>query len=146
MEVILTQDVRNLGKKGEKVNVAEGYARNFLLPRKLATVLDAQAITELKNREAAAKHRLETEIANAKAAAAELEGKSIRVHAKAGANGRLFGSVTAKDAADAIKAQLGMDIDKKKLVMEDVKNFGTYPCKVKLYQGISADIYIVVGE
>lgn len=146
MEVILCEDVKSLGKKGEKVNVAEGYARNFLFPRKLASEITAQSMTELKNREAAAKHKLDTEIAEAKAAAEKIEGKSVHVSAKAGANGKLFGSVTSKDVADAVKATFGVDCDKRKITIEDIKNFGTYECKVKLYQGISADIYVVVGE
>lgn len=146
MEVILNQDVKSLGKKGQKVTVAEGYARNFLFPRKLAVEVSAQAMTELKNREAANQHRIDTDIANAKAAAAKLNGKTIRVTAKAGANGRLFGSITSKEAATEIEKQFGVAIDKRKVVLADIKQFGSYECEVKLYQGISAKLTVVVGE
>ncbi len=146
MEVILNQDVKSLGKKGEKVSVAEGYARNFLFPRKLAVEVSAQSITELKNRESSNQHKIDTEIANAKAAAEKLSGKNLNVKAKAGANGKLFGSVTSKEVAAEIKNQLGIVIDKRKIVMNDIKNFGTFECEVRLYQGISAKLNVVVGE
>lgn len=146
MEVILNQDVKSLGKKGEKVTVAEGYARNFLFPRKLAVEVSAQSITELKNREASNQHKIDTEIANAKAAASKLGGKELKIVAKAGANGKLFGSVTSKEVALEIKKQLGVEVDKRKVVMADIKSFGTAEAEVKLYQGISAKITVVVGE
>ncbi|MCD7774223.1 MAG: 50S ribosomal protein L9 [Clostridiales bacterium] len=146
MEVILNQDVKSLGKKGEKVTVAEGYARNYLFPRKLAVEMTAQAVTELKNREAANRHRIDTDIANAKNAAEKLDGKELRLSAKAGANGKLFGSITAKEVANEINSRFGTKIDKRKVVMSDIKNFGSYQCEVKLYQGISAKLTVVVGE
>lgn len=146
MDVILNQDVKSLGKKGEKVSVAEGYARNYLFPRKLAVEASAQAMTELKNREAANQHKIDTEIANAKEAASKLSGKELKVSAKAGANGRLFGSITSKEISAEIKNQLGLTIDKRKIVVADIKQFGTYECEIKLYQGISAKLNIVVGE
>ena len=146
MEVILNQDVKSLGKKGEKVSVAEGYARNFLFPRKLAVEVSAQSITELKNRESSNQHKKDTEIANAKASAEKLSGKELKVTAKAGANGKLFGSVTSKEVSAEIKKQLGLDIDKRKIVMNDIKAFGTFECEVRLYQGISAKLNVVVGE
>lgn len=146
MEVILNQDVKSLGKKGEKVTVAEGYARNFLFPRKLAVEASAQAMTELKNRESSNQHKIDTDIANAKAAAEKLNGKNLKLTAKAGANGKLFGSVTSKEVSAEIKNQLGISIDKRKIVMNDIKTFGTYECEVRLYQGISAKLFVVVGE
>ncbi len=146
MEVILNQDVKSLGKKGEKVTVAEGYARNFLFPRNLAVEISAQTITELKNREASNQHKIDTDIANAKAAAAKLDGKELKIVAKAGANGKLFGSVTSKEVAAEIKKQLGVDIDKRKITMADIKSFGSATAEVKLYQGISAKVTVVVGE
>lgn len=146
MEVILNQDVKSLGKKGEKVSVAEGYARNFLFPRKLAVEVSAQSITELKNRESSNQHKIDTDIANAKAAAEKLNGKNLNVKAKAGANGKLFGSVTSKEVSAEIKKQLGLDIDKRKIVMKDIKAFGTFECEIRLYQGISAKLNVVVGE
>lgn len=146
MEVILNQDVKSLGKKGEKVSVAEGYARNFLFPRKLAVEASAQAMTELKNRESSNQHRIDTDIKNAKEAASKLDGKEIKITARGGANGRLFGSITSKDIAEELKKQFGIAIDKRKVVVTDIKQFGTYACEVKLYQGISAKLNVVVGE
>ena len=96
MKVVLKQDVKGLGKKGELVSVSDGYARNFLFPRNLASEANAQAMSELKNKEQAEKYRIETETAAAKADAAKIEGKTVKVVAKAGQNGKLFGSVTAK--------------------------------------------------
>ena len=146
MEVILLKDVKSLGKQGDRVKVADGYARNYLLPQHLAKEMNAQAAAEFKNREAAKQHHIEVAKANAQAAAKVLEGANVRVHAKAGANGKLFGSVTAKDVAAAIKDQMRIDIDKKKIAVEDIKSYGTYECKIKLYQGIDATVYAVVGE
>lgn len=146
MEVILNQDVKSLGKKGEKVSVAEGYARNFLFPRKLAVEASAQAMTELKNREASNQHKIDTDIKNAKVAAEKLNGKIVKITAKGGANGRLFGSITSKDIASELKNQFGIEIDKRKVVIADIKQFGAYECEVKLYQGISAKLSVSVGE
>ena len=146
MKVVLLQDVKGLGKKGELVNTSDGYARNFLFPRKLAMEANSQAMSELKNREAAEKHRIDMEIAAAKASAEKLEGKTVRLTAKAGANGKLFGSVTPKDVAAAIAQQFSIELDKRKVVVEDIKAFGTYPVEVKLYNGISAAMLVMVGE
>ena len=146
MKVVLIQDVKGLGKKGELVNVSDGYARNFLLPRKLATGADSQAMSELKNKEAAEKHRIETEIAYAKELAGKLDGKTVKLSAKAGANGKLFGSVTAKDVAQAVSESFGIEGDTKKINVEDIKSFGTFPFEFKLYNGISAVMFVLVGE
>ena len=146
MKVVLTQDVKGLGKKGELVNTSDGYARNFLFPRKLAMEANAQAMSELKNREAAEKHRIDTEIAAAKANAAKLEGKTVKLTAKGGAGGKLFGSVTSKDVAGLISKEYGIVLDKRKVVVEDIKAFVTYPVEVKLYNGISASMYVSVQE
>lgn len=146
MKVILNKDVKDLGKKGELVNVSDGYAKNFLIPRKIAVIADATAMNELKNREMSKAHHLAVEKANAEAAANTLEGKSIKVSAKAGANGRLFGSVTSKEIAEQIKNQYNIEIDKKKIVIDDIRSFGTFEGTVKIYTGISAKIFVVVGE
>ncbi|MBR5826622.1 MAG: 50S ribosomal protein L9 [Clostridia bacterium] len=146
MKVVLKQDVKGLGKKGELVNTSDGYARNFLFPKGLAVEANAQSLTELKNREQSAKFKVETEIAAAKKAAAELEGKTIVLTAKAGANGKLFGSVTSKEIAEKVKSQFGIETDKRKIVVEDIKQFGTYTFEIKLYQGISAKLFVRVGE
>lgn len=146
MKVILNKDVKDLGKKGELVNVSDGYAKNFLIPRKIAVIADATAMNELKNREMSKAHHLAVEKANAEAAAKTLEGQSVKVVAKAGANGRLFGSVTSKEIAEQIKKQYNIEIDKKKIVIDDIRSFGTFEGTVKIYSGISAKIFVVVGE
>lgn len=146
MKVILTQDVKGLGKKGELVNASDGYARNFLFPRKLAAEANSQAMTELKNREDSKKHKIEVETQQAKASADKIKGKTVKVTAKAGQGGRLFGSVTAKEIAAVMKTQFGIDIDKRKITVDDIKAFGTYPATVKLYQGVTAKFSVTVTE
>lgn len=146
MEVILKQDVKNLGKKGELVNASDGYARNYLFPRGLATEANASAMNDFNNKENAKKYHKQQEIDAAKADAAKLDGKTFKLTAKAGANGKLFGSVTAKDVSAVIKTDLGLDIDKRKISVEDIKQFGTYEAEIKVYQGISAKIYVQVSE
>lgn len=146
MDVILTQDVKNLGKKGEKVSVSNGYGRNFLLPRGLAKEAGAQALSELKNREAAETYRKAEELRLANERAAAIEGKTVVVTAKAGQNGKLFGSVTAKEIAEALNTQYGVTVDKRKITVDDIKAFGTYECEVKLHAAVSAKMYVRVGE
>ncbi len=146
MKVILLQDVKGHGKKGELCNVSDGYARNFLFPKKLAVEAGNAAMNELKNREAAAAHHKKEEIDAANATAKKLEGKVISIKAKAGSNGKLFGSVTSKEIANEIKNILGIEIDKKKMNVADIKNFGEYTAEIKLYQGISAKITVKVTE
>lgn len=146
MDVILNADVKGLGKKGELVKTSDGYARNFLFPRNLAIEANAQAMTELKNREQSKQHKIDVATQQAKEAAEKLEGKTIKLTAKAGKNGKLFGSVTSKEIAEKIKAQFSIDIDKRKVSVEDIKNFGTYTAEVKLYTGISAKVFVQVGE
>ena len=146
MKVVLLADVKGHGKKGELVNVSDGYARNFLFPKKLAVEADNSALNELKNREEAKAHHKKEEIAAAKATAEKLEGKSVKIIAKAGASGRLFGSVTSKEIAAEIAKTLGVEIDRKKMNVADIKNFGEYTAEIKLYQGISAKITVVVSE
>lgn len=146
MKVVLLADVKGHGKKGELVNVSDGYARNFLFPKKLAVEADNSALNELKNREEAKAHHKKEEIAAAKATAEKLEGKSVKIIAKAGASGRLFGSVTSKEIAAEISKTLGVEIDRKKMTVSDIKNFGEYTAEIKLYQGISAKITVVVSE
>lgn len=146
MEVILKSDVKSLGKKGEKVNVAEGYARNFLFPRNLAIEISAQSMTELKNRESSAQHKKDTDLANAKANKAKLDGKIVKISARAGANGKLFGSVTVKDVCETVKKEFNIDLDKRKVTMDDIKAFGTYECKAKLYPEVATEFKVKVGE
>lgn len=146
MKVVLTQDIKDLGKKGELVNVADGYGKNYLIPRKLAVVADNAAMSELKNRESAKQHHIAMEKKKAAEDAAVLEGKTIKISANAGQNGKLFGSVTSKEIAERIAKDFSIDVDKKKIVCDDIRSYGQFTCTVKLYQGISATLYIVVGE
>lgn len=146
MKVVLKQDVKGLGKKGELVNTSDGYARNFLFPKGLASEANAQNLSELKNRQQAEKYRIETETAAAKKSAAEISGKTIKIQAKAGQNGKLFGSVTSKEIAEKLKSEFSINVDKRKIAVEDIKQFGTYEFEVKLYQGISAKLFVLVGE
>ena len=147
MQVILTADVKSLGKKGQAVNVSEGYARNFLFPRKLAKEADSQAMNELKNAEESKRFKVETEKKAALEAKAALEGSVFKITAKAGKNGKLFGSVTAKEISAEIKRQKGIDVDKRKITLDsDIKTFGTYNAEIKLYTGITANVKIQVSE
>ena len=146
MKVILKADVKGLGKKGQLVNASDGYARNFLFPKNLAAEANAQAMSELKNKEDAERYRIATEKAAAQKAAEKINGKTVKLTAKAGQNGKLFGSVTSKEISEKLKSEFDIAVDKRKIVMEDIKAFGTYEAEVKLYTGISAKIYVTVGE
>mgnify|MGYP002590883124 len=133
MKVVLLADVKGSGKKGELVNVSDGYARNFLFPKKLAKEANAQALNELKNAEESKAFKIKQETEAAQASADKINGKSVSILAKAGQGGKLFGSVTAKEIAEAIKKQYGVDVDKRKIDTKgDMKAFGTYECEVKL--------------
>ncbi len=146
MKLILKQDVKGTGKKGELVNVSDGYGRNYLLPRGLAVEANAQAMGEMKAKQEAAAHKIEMEKQAAREAAALLEGKTVKLTAKAGASGKLFGAVTSKEVSEAIKKQFGADVDKRKIAMEDIKAFGVFSAQIKLYTGIAATVHVVVGE
>ncbi len=146
MDVILKADVKGLGKKGEKVKASDGYARNFLFPKGLAVEANAQSLTELRNREQSNQHKIDTEIAAANASKDKLQGKTVKLTAKAGQNGKIFGSVTAKEVAAEISNQFGVTVDKRKITMDDIKNFGSYKIEVKLYTNISAEMTVMVGE
>ena len=146
MKVILQQDVKSLGKKGELVTTSDGYARNYLFPRNLAIEANSQAMTELKNREDSKKHKIAVETENAKQSAAQISGKTVKIKAKAGQGGRLFGSVTSKEIAEHIKKEYAIDIDRRKITAPDIKAFGSYQATVKLYQGVTADFTVMVTE
>ena len=146
MKVILTQDVKDQGKKGDIIDVSDGYARNFLLKRKLAVVADASAINEAKNREASRLHKIEVEKAEANETAAKLKDLTVRLEMPGSTGDRLYGSVTAKDIADALKAQTGIDLDRRKLEVENIRNYGSYPVVAKLYAGISAKFTVSVTK
>ena len=147
MKVVLKQDVRNLGKKGELVETSDGYARNFLFPRNLAAEADNKAMNELKNAESSKQFKIDTQIKQATASKNKLEGQVFKMTAKAGSNGRLFGSVTSKEIAQEIKKQYAISVDKRKVTLDtDIKAFGTYNATVKLYNGIVANIKVQITE
>lgn len=146
MKVVLLQDVKSVGKKDTVVTVSDGYARNFLFPRKLAVEATAAAMNDVKTKESAKAHHKREEIKAAEEIKAKIDGKTVTIKAKAGKEGKLFGAVTTKDVADAIKQQLNVDIDKKKLVMNDIKTFMRCECEVKIYPEIHAKITVNVEE
>ena len=147
MKVILTQDVRGKGKKGQMIEAAEGYARNFLLPKGMAVLATADAVNTM-NLQAKAKAKADAE---AKAAALEIAEKlkscQVKITAKGGEGGKLFGAVTGKEIAAALKEQYGMDVDSKKLVLDQpIKTFGSFEIKAKLGFEISGTVYVLVTE
>lgn len=146
MKVVLLADVKGQGKKGQLVNVSDGYARNFLFPKNLAIEANAAAMGELKSREEAAAHHKQEEIDAAKELAKKLNGANVVVRAKAGSQGKLFGSITSKEIAAEIEKTMGIKIDRKKMQVNDIKNFGEYTAEIKLYTGISAQINVLVKE
>ena len=147
MKVILQQDVKGQGKKGQMVEVSEGYARNFLLPRKLAIAATTDAINTMNLKEKARKAEEARQKAEAEATAEKLKECMVKLTAKAGSGGRLFGAVTTKEISDGLKAQFGLDIPKQKLVLEDpIKSFGSYQVKAKLGFEVSGTVYVSVYE
>ena len=147
MKVMLLQDVKGQGKKDQIVNVSDGYARNFLFPRKLAVEADAKAMADAKNKEAAKQFKIEQDKAAARDIAAHLEAVQVKIKATAGADGRLYGSITTADVADALKEQAGIELDKRKIVSEaPIKAFGSYTLEVKLYPEIVGKINLIVCQ
>ena len=140
MKVIFNVDVRGQGKKGEMKEVSDGYARNYLLPRKLASEATADALNAIKLKEKA-------KAAQAEENAKRLSGVVVRIQAKAGQGGRLFGAVTSQEISDALRAQHGIEIEKNKIVQaEPIKQFGTYEVKAKLGYEVSGTINLIVTE
>lgn len=146
MKVILLQDVKGSGKKGELVNVSDGYARNFLFPKKLAAEATPQVLSEKKNQDDAKKFHREQEIKDAQKIAEKLSGQGITIKAKAGSSGRLFGSVTAKEIASEIKKQHNYNIDKRKISVGEVKTFGTFEVELKIISGVTTKMKLNVVE
>ena len=147
MKVVLLEDVKSLGKKGDIVEVSEGYARNFIIPKKKGVEANQENLNTLKlqkaNEEKIAKEKLEA----AKELAAKLNEASVSLTIKGGKDGRTFGSVSSKEIEEAIKSQLGLEIDKKKLVIaEPIKTFGNHEVKVKLHKDVTAGLNVKVGE
>ena len=147
MKVILQQDVKGQGKKGQMVNVSDGYARNFLLPRKLAVEATAENVNTMKMQDKAKKAREAEEKAQAQALSEKLQSCPVKIAAKAGQGGRLFGSITSKEISEELKKQYGLDVNKSKLVLpEPLKDFGSYEVKCKLGYEITGTVYVLVVE
>ena len=147
MKVILQQDVKGQGKKGQMIEVAEGYARNFLMPRKLAVLATTDAMNTMMLQEKAKKAEEARLKAEAEAISEKLKGVQVKISARAGANGKLFGAVTTKEVSDALMAQHGIEIAKQKIVLDDpIKAFGGYQLKAKLGHEVSGTINVMVTE
>ncbi len=143
MKVLLTADVKGTGKKGDVVEVADGYGRNFLLKKGLATAATAANVNEAAQKRAAQEFHKAEEIKALKALAADLNGKSVTVKIKTGENGKTFGSVTSSHVADALE-KIGFTVDKKKIKMESVKTLGSFQAEIRLMENVSAKITVTV--
>ncbi len=147
MKVILTQDVKAQGMKGQLIEVSDGYARNFLLPKGLAVVAGAKAINEMKNKEEAKQYKLEAEKREAQNLAEKLDSFIVKVMISAGADGRLYGSVTSKEIAELLQQQHGIELDKRKIILDEpIKVLGQYQLDVKLFAGITGKLNIIVTD
>ncbi|MBQ7346808.1 MAG: 50S ribosomal protein L9 [Clostridia bacterium] len=147
MKVILLADVKGQGKKNDVIEVSDGYGKNFLIPRKLAKVADAQSLNDVKVKEAARIYRIETERKEAQALAEKLKSLQVKITASSGADGRLYGSITSKDIAERLQADHSITIDKRKLVLNDpIKAYGKYEVEVKLYTEVTGKVYVLVCE
>ena len=145
MKVLLLADVKGQGKKDQIVEVSDGYARNFLFPKKLAVAADAKVMSEAKSKEESKQFKLKEEKAAAKELADKLSKLTVKITASSGADGRLYGSVTTKDIADALNNQHKIEIDKRKLSLsENIKSYGTYEVEVKVYPEISTTLKVTV--
>lgn len=146
MEVILKSDVKGLGKKGDKANVSDGYARNFLFPRGLAAEANAQLISEMKNKQSSELFKAEEEYKAAKKCGETISSKTVVIKAKGGSNGKLFGSVTAKEIAAAVSKEFNVSVDKRKITVDDIKAFGTYNAQVKLHPKVTVSFKVQIIE
>ena len=145
MKVIILQDTKNVGKKGEVKNVSDGYAKNFLIPKGRAKEATEANIRELKRKQAADAEKRATDKASAEILKERLKTIEVKVKAKAGEGGKVFGSVTSKDISDALKDQFGIEIDKKKIVVNSpIKMLGEYTVETKLYQEVNGEVKVLV--
>jgi large subunit ribosomal protein L9 len=147
MKVILLADVKNLGKKGELVNVAEGYARNYLIPRKLAQAATEGNIKQLEQEREALERKKARELNQARELSQKLSKTQVTLKVKAGEQGKLFGSITTKDIAEAIKSQLKVDVDKRKIELDEpIKSLGDYEVTIKLAPEVESKVYVKILE
>ena len=144
MKVILLQDVKKVGKKGDVVDISDGYARNFLFPRKLAEEANNNNMHILNTKKENERKKKLAEIEAAQKLASELKGKEIKIEAKSGNGGRLFGAITSKDVAELINKQFKLSVDKKKLVMDTIKVAGSYDIEIKLYPEVSTKMKVII--
>ena len=145
MKVILLQDIKGTGKKDQIIEVSDGYGRNYLLPRKLAVEATSEAVNSVERSKSAAKHREDVKKNDAETAARELKGKTVTVKVRAGENGRLYGSITTQEIADALKAQHGIEMDKRKIELDEkVTSVGQTTITLKLYAGVSTKMNRVI--
>lgn len=146
MKIILLQDVKGSGKKGDIKEVADGYARNFLLAKGVAIEATPKNLSDLAGKKSSEQHKVDVEKQSAQDIANSINGKKVTAKAKAGQGGKLFGAITSGNIADLISAQLGHKVEKKKIVVGEIKAFGTYEAEIRLYNGISAKITVEVVE
>lgn len=145
MKVILTQDIKSVGKKGQVLDASDGYARNFLLPKKLAVLADASNLNELKTKQEANKYKRDMTMANAKELAEKMKNFELIFKIKAGENGKTFGSVTAKDIASELNKKYFVEVDKKKIGLDDaIKTVGVYNIEIKLFEGVSGTLKVSI--
>ncbi len=146
MKVYLLQDVKGKGKKGDIIEVSDGYGRNFLIPQKKAVLVDKAILAEKKSQDESKLYNQEQNRLKALEIAKNLDGKTVEIEAKAGANGKLMGAITSKQVVDEIKNSLGIEIDKKKLILPEIKNFGSFEVKIKVFPEIVAKINLFVKQ
>lgn len=144
MKVILLQDVKKVGKKGDVVDISDGYARNFLFPRKLAEEANNNNMHILNTKKENERKKKLAEIEAAQKLASELKGKEIKIEAKSGNGGRLFGAITSKDVAELINKKFKLSVDKKKIVMDTIKVAGSYDIEIKLYPEVSTKMKVII--
>ena len=147
MKVVLLADVKGQGKKNDVIEVSDGYARNFLFPRKLAKEANNTILNEIRGKEQAKQHQIEVATAEAKALAQKLDSILVKIPASSGADGRLYGSITAKEIAEQLQAQHGITVDKRKISLSDpIRAYGKYDMDVKLYTDVAGRIHVLVCE
>lgn len=145
MKVILLANIKNVGKKDEVINASDGYARNYLFPKKLAVEANTENMSKLKSRENADKYRKDQERKQAEEIAKKMQGIMLKVKVKAGENGKIFGGVTSKEISDELKKQYQIEVDKKKILLsENIKNLGMFVVDIKLYEGVLGKLKVDV--
>jgi large subunit ribosomal protein L9 len=145
MKVILQQDIKSVGKKGQVIDASDGYARNFLIPKKLAVLADAANMNALKTKQEANKYKRDMGLAQAKELSEKMKDFSLNFKIKAGENGKIFGSVTSKDIADELNKKYFVEVDKKKILLDDaIKTLGVYNIDIKLFEGVTGTLKVII--